>query len=597
MTTKDGHLAKIIRARIERSGDRPAMAFEAGGKWQRISYRELGERIDAVASWLIDEGIAHGDRVAIFAPNCPAWTIADLAAISIGAVSVPIYATNTAEQAAHIIRDSGSVAAFAGDADQRDKIVPLKAEGVLRRVAVFDRAAAMSDSGVVAFDEILAHPASPRLGERIAATSERDLSSLIYTSGTTGEPKGVMLTHVNQTCQFETLDTKFDVSERDRSLCFLPLSHSYEHTWTFYVLAQGAENVYLEDPKRVAEALKVVRPTCMVSVPRLYEKVYATARHRLSQASERKRALFDWALGVGLEAGYRRARGEKIGAILAAKHAIADKLVLTKVRDLVGGPKNFFSAGGAALSKEIEEFFFSTGLLVCQGYGLTETAPMLTCNAPGDFKFGTVGKPIVGVEIRIADDGEILARGPNLMQGYWGMPEATAEAIVDGWFHTGDIGSFDEDGFLRITDRKKDLIITSGGKNIAPSRIESIIGGDYYIEQIAAVGDGRNYVSALIVPQFEALDEWAKEKGMTFDSMKSMVRDARVIAFIAERIEQRQKELAQYEKIKKFTLLSDRFSQMGGEITPTLKNIRKTIAQKYNDVIESMYSDDKDKPK
>jgi long-chain acyl-CoA synthetase len=383
---------------------------------------------------------------------------------------------------------------------------------------VFDRAAATAEPRIVAFDEILAHPPSPRLGERIAATAETDLSSLIYTSGTTGEPKGVMLTHVNLTSQFETLDRKFDVSERDRSLCFLPLSHTYEHTWTFYVLAQGAENVYLEDPKRVAEAMQVVRPTCMVSVPRLYEKIYATARHRLSQASERKRALFEWALGVGSEVGYRKVRNEKIGPLLAAKHAVADKLVLTKVRDLVGGPKNFFSAGGASLSKQIEEFFFSTGLLVCQGYGLTETAPMLTCNAPGDFKFGTVGKPIIGVEIRIADDGEILARGPNLMQGYYGMPEATAEAIVDGWFHTGDIGSFDDDGFLRITDRKKDLIITSGGKNIAPSRIESIIGADYYIDQIAAVGEGRNYISALIVPQFEALEQWAKEHGITYDS-------------------------------------------------------------------------------
>lgn len=591
MTTTELHLAKIVRARIEQSAAKPAMGFEAAGRWQSITYRQLGERIDAVASWLIDEGIVHGDRVAIFAPNSPAWTIVDLAVITIGAVAVPIYATNTADQAAHILRDSGAVVVFAGDKDQRDKSVPLQAEGIVRRVVVFDRTEAMPDRRVVAFDDVLAHPTSPMLGARIAATAPEDLSSLIYTSGTTGEPKGVMLTHVNLTSQFKTLDAKFDVSERDRSLCFLPLSHTYEHTWTFYVLARGAENVYLEDPKRISEAMQHVRPTCMVSVPRLYEKIYATARHRLSQASKTKRLLFEWALGVGRDVEYRKVRKEKVGAILAAKHAIADTLVLAKVRDLVGGPKNFFSAGGASLSKEIEEFFFSTGLLVCQGYGLTETAPMLTCNAPDEFKFGTVGKPIIDVEIKIADDGEILARGPNLMQGYYRMPEATSEAIVDGWFHTGDIGSFDDDGFLRITDRKKDLIITSGGKNIAPSRIESIIGADYYIDQIAAVGEGKNYISALIVPQFEALEQWAKERGVTFDSVKSLVKDARVIAFFAERIEAQQKELAQYEKIKRFTLLSDRFSQLGGEITPTLKNIRKAIAQKYRDVIESMYSD------
>lgn len=597
VTTTVGHLAKKIRTRIATSALKPAMGYQADGQWRSITYRELGERIDAVASWLIDEGVERGDRVAIFAANSPSWSIADLAIITIGAVSVPVYATNTAEQALHILRDAGAIVAFAGDAEQRDKVVPMLGGGVLRRIAVFDSGAVSPEQGIIGFAEILAHPTSPLLAARIGATDENDLAALIYTSGTTGEPKGVMLTHANVTSQFETLDTKFDVSERDRSLCFLPLSHSYEHCWTLYVLTQGAENVYLEDPKMVAEVMKQVRPTCMVSVPRLYEKIYATARHRLSQASARKRALFEWALGVGSEYGYRKVRKEKIGAVLAAKHAIADRLVLGKVRDLVGGPKNFFSAGGAALSKQIEEFFFSAGLLVCQGYGLTETSPMLTCNAPGDFKFGTVGKPIVGVELRIADDGEILARGPNLMQGYYGMPSATAEAIVDGWFHTGDIGSFDDDGFLRITDRKKELIITSGGKNIAPSRIESIIGADYYIDQIAAVGDGKNFISALIVPQFEALEQWAKEHGVSSDSVKSMVKDARVIAFFAERIEQQQKELAQYEKVKKFTLLSDRFSQLGGEITPTLKNIRKTIAQKYHDIIDAMYADDKDKPK
>ena len=598
MVMTELHLAKRIRDRIRLTPALPAMGFEADGGWKSISYGELGKRIDAVASWLIDAGVEHGDRVAIFAANSPSWSIADLAIMSIGAISVPIYATNTAEQALHILRDAGATVAFVGDADQLKKILPLHSEKAVRRIAVFDPNAALTGEGIPAFDELLAHGLSPLLAGRMAATDANDLAAFIYTSGTTGEPKGVMLTHFNVSSQFETLDRKFDVSERDRSLCFLPLSHSYEHCWTLYVLAQGAENVYLEDPKRVAEVLKQVRPTCMVSVPRLYEKVYSTARHRLSRASERKRALFDWALGVGREVGYRKVRKEKIGALLAAKHAVADKLVLGKVRDLVGGPKNFFSAGGAALSKEIEEFFFSTGLLVCQGYGLTETAPMLTCNAPGDFKFGTVGKPIVGVEIKIAADGEILARGPNLMQGYYGMPEATAEAIVDGWFHTGDIGSFDEDGFLRITDRKKDLIITSGGKNIAPSRIESIIGGDYYIDQIAAVGEGRNYISALIVPQFEALEEWAREHGVSTDSLQSMVKDPRVIAFFAERIEQQQKELAQYEKVKKFTLLSDRFSQIGGEITPTLKNVRKVIASKYQSLIESMYSpgDDEQKP-
>jgi len=294
---------------------------------------------------------------------------------------------------------------------------------------------------------------------------------------------------------------------------------------------------------------------------------------------------------VGGRVGEARQRHERPGRTLSAQHAIADRLVLRKVRDIVGGPKNFLSAGGAALSTSIEQFFLSAGLLVCQGYGLTETAPMLTCNRPDDFKFGTVGKPIPGCELKIAPDGEILARGRNVTRGYLNKPQQTAEAFdEEGWFKTGDVGSFDEDGFLRITDRKKDLIITSGGKNIAPSRIESVIGQDYYIEQVAAVGEGRHYLTALVVPHFEALEAWARERGITSDSLRTLVKDARIVAFIGERIERQQAVLAQHERIKKFTLLAERFSQMGGELTPSLKNIRAAIAAKYAQVINAMYS-------
>jgi long-chain acyl-CoA synthetase len=356
------------------------------------------------------------------------------------------------------------------------------------------------------------------------------------------------------------------------------------------VLLKGAENVYLDDPKKVIETMQEVRPTCMVSVPRLYEKIYATARHRVSEASGVRRRIFDWALAIGSRAGYARARGERVGPALALRHALADRLVLRKIRDIVGGPKNFFSAGGAALSPQIEEFFFAAGLLICQGYGLTETSPMVTCNRPNDFRFGTVGKVIPGCEVRIAADGEVLVRGRNVTRGYYGRPRETMEAFEEGWLKTGDIGALDADGFLRITDRKKDIIITSGGKNVAPSRIESVIGQDYYIEQVAAVGDGRHYLSALIVPHFEALEQWARERGVTYDSLRSMVKDARVVAFIAERVNAQQAVLARHEQVKKFTLLAERFSQMGGEITPTLKNIRSAIAAKYERVIEAMYT-------
>jgi long-chain acyl-CoA synthetase len=330
----------------------------------------------------------------------------------------------------------------------------------------------------------------------------------------------------------------------------------------------------------------------MVSVPLLYEKVYATAKHQATKSAI-KRRIFHWAVGVGRQYAYARKDARPVGPWLRSRHALADRLVLHKIRDAMGGPKKVLSAGGAALSKEIEEFFFAAGLLVNQGYGLTETSPMVTCNRPNDFRFGTVGKLIPGSEVKIAPDGEILVRGRNVTQGYWRKPKETADAFEDGWFKTGDIGEVDPDGFILITDRKKDLIITSGGKNIAPGRIESVIGQDYYIEQVAAIGDGRHYVSALVVPQFEALAEWARERGYTFDSVRAMVKDARIVQFISERIEQQQTVLAHHERVKRFTLLAERFSQRGGEITPTLKNIRAAIAAKYEQAINAMYAADR----
>ena len=585
------HLVRLIRRRIAETPDAVALRYADGGDWRPITYREMGARVDAVASWLIDAGVRRGDRVAIYAPNSPWWTIADLATLAAGAITVPIYATNTASQAAHIIRDAGVRIAFVGGAGQYEHLAGLRqGAGPIERVVAFDAGIALDLTDSCPISVPLTHPLSPDLVTRGEAATLDDVATIIYTSGTTGEPKGAVLSFENLVVQFEGLDRFFSVTPQDRSLCFLPLSHAYERAWTFYVLYRGAQNYYLEDPRSVLEAMQSVGPTCMVSVPRLYEKIYATARHRVQQGSRARRKLFDWAVGVGSRYAHAVKRGERPGRALSAERAVADRLVLHKVRDIVGGPKNFFSAGGAALAQDIEEFFFACGLLVCEGYGLTETSPMLTCNRPGDFEFGTVGKVIPGCELRIAPDGEILARGPNVMRGYYGKPAATAEAFEDGWFKTGDIGEFDERGFLRITDRKKDLIITSGGKNIAPSRIEKVIGQDYYIEQVAAIGDGRHHVSALVVPHFDALEQWAKERGLTFDSLRAMVKDHRIVEFIAQRIEERQKELPHHERVKKFTLLPEPFSQSSGELTPTLKNIRAAIAKKYEHVIEAMYA-------
>ncbi len=585
------HLVRLLRRRIAATPDGVAMRYPEGLEWREITYGRLGEHVDAVASWLIDAGVRRGDRVAIYAANTPWWTIADLATLAAGAITVPIYPTNSALQAEHIVRDAGARVAFVGGAEQYAHLAGVRGDaGPIERVVSFDAGIALDLTDSCPMSVPLAHPVSPDLVARGEAASLDDVATIIYTSGTTGEPKGVVLTFENLVVQFEALDRFFSVTERDRSLCFLPLSHAYERAWTFYILYRGAQNFYLEDPKRVIDVMPEVRPTCMVSVPRLYEKIYSTARHKVSQGSALKRKLFEWAIGVGSRYAHTVKRGERVGALLSAEHSVADALVLHKIRDIVGGPKNFFSAGGAALAKEIEEFFFAAGLLICEGYGLTETAPMLTCNRPGDFEFGTVGKVIPGCELRIAAHGEIFVRGRNVMRGYYGKPAATAEAFEDGWFKTGDIGAFDDRGFLRITDRKKDLIITSGGKNIAPSRIEAVIGQDYYIEQVAAIGDGRHHVSALVVPHFEALEQWAKERGLTFDSLPAMVKDSRIVEFIGRRIDERQEVLAHHERVRKFTLLSERFSQVGGELTPTLKNIRAAIAKKYAEVIESMYA-------
>ena len=586
------HLVRMMRRRIVETPDAVAMRHRTSGSWQPITYAALGTHVDAVASSLIDGGVAPGDRVAIFAPNSPWWTIADLAILTARAIPVPVYATSPAAAAAHILRDAGVRVVFAGGAEPYAALAGVRESCGLARVVVFDADVALANAGDCHLSVLLAHPIAPGLDERLAGLSAEDVATIVYTSGTTGEPKGVVLTHANLLTQFRALDAHFRVGPGDRSLSFLPLSHAYERTWTWYVLLKGAENYYLDDPKRVGEAMQEVRPTCMVSVPRLYEKVHATVRHRVAQGSAVQKRLFAWALDVGGRFHDARARGRRVGPTLRLQHAVADRLVLHRIRDAVGGPKNVFSAGGASLSPEIERFFFAAGLLVCQGYGLTETSPMLTCNRPGDFRFGTVGKPIPGCEIRIAPDGEILARGPNVMRGYFGKPRETAEAFDGEWLRTGDIGELDDEGFLRITDRKKDLIVTSGGKNVAPSLIESVIGQDYYVEQVAAIGDGRRFLSALVVPQFEALQQWAGERGMVHGSLLAMVRDARVMAFMAARIAELQAGLPDYERVKRFTLLPERFSQSGGEITPTLKNVRRAIAAKYADVIEAMYTAD-----
>ncbi len=591
------HLAAMIEDSCRRHHQKVAMRYKESGHWQEITYGDLGEKIRQVSSALIALGIQAGDMVGIFSQNRPEWTIADFGILGAGAVSVPIYATNTAAQAEYIASDADLKAVFVGDDDQLAKVQSFAAQHPqLKTIVAFDPPAGSFGENVMRFETLVELGTGGEHVEestrRIRQTAPESLATIIYTSGTTGEPKGVMLSHANFCHQIDAINANFDVGPQDRSLCFLPLSHVYERSWSFYVFSRGAQNNYMRNPREILDYMREVRPTAMVSVPRLYEKIYAAVMDRLEKSSPGKRRLFDWALGVGRNLADVRQAGKTPALGLRLKHRLADRLVLSKLREIVGGDKNFFSAGGAPLSKDIEVFFLSAGLLVCQGYGLSETAPTVTYNTPHNFKFGTVGRPVPNCEVKIGTDNEILVKGANVMMGYYKKPEASAAVLKDGWFHTGDVGQIDDDGYLVITDRIKDLIITSGGKNIAPQRIETAVGRDHYIEQITTIGDRRKYVSALIVPSFDALEAYAREKNIAFQSREELLQKPEILAFYRERIDRQSSELAGFETIKAFTLLPQEFSQENGELTPTQKIKRKVVAENYRDLIDAMYPQD-----
>lgn len=588
------HLAVTIRASIQTYREQPAMYYKEGAAWREISYEAMGKQIDKVARALLASGVQPGERIGIFAQNCPEWTMVDLGVLTVCGIGVPIYATNTAEQTAYIVNDTQMSILFCGDQENYGKAQAIKAQSPsLKWIITFDEGVQLRGAESLHFSQFLQmgedEGLATAVADRLRTASADDLATIIYTSGTTGEPKGVMLTHANLYHQFVAMDGQFQVGPGDRSLCFLPLSHVYERAWSYFIFKTGAANYYLANPKEVIAAMQDVRPTVMVSVPRLYEKVYAAVYNNLEGASAVKKKLFHWAVAVGFDYQNRRKAQRPLGLLISLKHRLADRLVLHKIRDVVGGPKNFFSAGGAPLAQEIEEFFFAAGLLVCEGYGLTECSPMVTFNTPRAFKFGTVGKAIPDCRIKIAENGEILVQGAGVTQGYYNKPEATAVAIVDGWFHTGDVGEFDEEGFLRITDRIKDLIITSGGKNIAPQRIETAVAKDHYIEQFIAIGDRRKFISALIVPNFVALQEYARRQGIADVLPEALVKHPDIIAFYRARIDSHSHGLAPYEQVKQFTLLPVPFSQETGELTPSQKIKRKVVLQNHAAAIDVMY--------
>jgi long-chain acyl-CoA synthetase len=594
------HYSQVFWQQVEKYGDRVALRYKPEREWSETSWRSFGEQVRAVGKALIEAGIGEQKTAGIFSQNMPEWSIADIGALCVRAIPVPIYPTNTAKQAEYIINDAEIAVLFVGDREQYDKAMQLFGKnGFLKKIVVFNEKLPIAKSAdVMYFSDFLAigrkSVRDAEFDERMSRGTPEDLLTIIYTSGTTGEPKGVMLAHSNAIFQKERHDRRLiDPNDNDISLCFLPLSHVFERIWTYYALAVGMTNNYLDDTKKIVEFIQEVKPTIMCAVPRFYEKIYATVFNRLESAPPAKKKLFKWAIRTGAARNVRKRDRKFVGPWLALKYGLADRLVLSKLRDVVGGRIKFFPCAGAPLSQEIEEFFYATGVFICYGYGLTETTATVTCHEPHNFKFGAVGKPLDDVEVKIdGANGEILIRGGNVMKGYYRKPEATAEVFTaDGFFRTGDAGFFEENGELRITERIKDLMKTSGGKYIAPQLIESTVGADHFIEQIAVIGDQRKYVSALIVPSFEALGEYAKEHDITYSSREDLIARKDILEFYRKRIDECSKEFAEFEKIKRFTLLAKEFTVEDGEITPTMKIKRKSVAEIYKPLIDRMYAE------
>jgi long-chain acyl-CoA synthetase len=575
-----------------------ALRHKHDGAWKSISTDTIVERVRRISLGLAALGIPRGARVGILSENRPEWLISDYAILTAGMTDVPVYPTLPAEQIPYIMNDSGAVAIFVSTAAQAEKLGRVRAEmPAIKHVISF--VSPCPPGANMTFEELEQLGAREDSAEAAAkwkadalAVSPDDLATLIYTSGTTGEPKGVMLTHDNLWSNCQACLGALRVSEEDLALSFLPLSHIFERQGDYFLFYCGASIAYAESIDTVPFNMAEVRPTMMMSVPRLYEKIYARILENALAGSAIKKNIFFWARGVADRWATEKLAGRTPSGMLAFQYGLAQKLVFSKLKERVGGRLRFFCSGGAPLAPEINKFFFASGLTILEGYGLTETSPVMTVTTFDQFRIGSVGKAIAGVEIVIAADGEILTRGPHVMKGYYNKPEATAEAIdADGWFHTGDIGVI-EDGFLRITDRKKDIIVTAGGKNIAPQPIENLLKTNKYVSQLVMIGDKRKFPIVLVVPNFDQLEKWAARKNIVWASRAQLLAMPTVQAKMQrELLEEHLKGhgLASFETPKKVVLLEQEFTIEGGELTPKLSIKRRVIDQKYKAVIDAAY--------
>lgn len=575
-----------------------ALNFKHEGEWKSISSAEVVSRAENLALGLYALGLRKGDRAAIMAANSPEWTLADAACQFAGVIDVPIYTTLTTDSVQYILDDSKARVLFLEDtaAYERLRAVTENCPSIEKVVVFSDER--WDDGRVLSFEQLETNGAMLALEEPELAQALRevidpsDIATLIYTSGTTGEPKGVMLTHANLISNVIDASEKYAFQGVDTSLSVLPLSHVFERTGMYVYIRYGMRVHFAESIEKIPDNLKEVRPTIFIGVPRIFEKVFERARLKAAQAGRVNAVIFDWAIEVAKEYAKTKEAGEEPSVSLLARYGFADKVVFSKLREFFGGRLRFCITGGAALPDEIYRIFTGAGISIMQGYGLTETSPVISSNNPHAKRIGTVGRPIRNVQVRIAQDGEIEVKGPGVMLGYYNKPEATKAAFTeDGWFRTGDIGEIDADGFLKITDRKKELFKTSGGKYIAPSPIEQMLRASRFVNQAVLVGNERKFPAALIVPDFEMLASYAKLKELDIRTPAEFCSHPRILDLFKRQIDAATAGLAQFERIKKFALLDHELTVENGELTPTLKIKRRVVEEKYRNVIDGMYGD------
>jgi long-chain acyl-CoA synthetase len=593
----DESLGRMFWSRIEKTEGFPAQMVKRGGEWHTFTWAQVGDIVRELALGLLALGRKPGEAVALLSQSRAEWVQADFAILSTGAVTVPIYPTYPPEQIAYIVNDSEARTLIVEDSDQLAKA--LEVRGMMDRLEqiVVMQGYEGRDPSILTWDGLRlrgrerAERLASVLAERVADICAEDPATIVYTSGTTGPPKGVVQTHGNHIAALKASAQATPVGPGDIHLLFLPLAHSFSRLDSFNGVHRGLTTAFAEGMGKVADNLREVRPHFICGVPRIFEKVYAKILAEVEGSSAFRRRIFSWGLALGREVSNREEAKQPIPVGLKLKHRLAHALVFSKLRRALGGRLRFAVSGGAPLSREIAEFFHAIGLPILEGYGLTETCPVLTFSQLDHFKFGSVGQAVPGVELRIAADGEILARGPNIAtRGYLKKPEATAEAFdAEGWFHTGDVGHIDDEGFLFITDRKKDLIVTAGGMNIAPQLIENLLKGDPFLSQVLVYGDRRPYPVALITMNAEELKRFARQQGILLTDYAELTAHPKVVARVGRSIEEKNTHLASYAKIKRFAVLPVDFSPEGGELTATLKLKRKVVVEKYQDALESLY--------